>query len=305
LAQASGTVRAGPLRLRPLQISELLDETFRMYRGNFALFAGISLALAIPGLLLNLLTGNYKTFGLFLSAFSDPEALSRAGFGPDFNLTYLLAGYAVILLVVPFTAGANIQAALDVATGRPTSIPAVLNRVLRRYFGIYGVVALAALMFLTFITCVLIPLTIWILVSWSVAIPVLLLEGAAPVNSLRRSRVLVRGNWWRLFAIFLVTYVLSAVISSGVAALAGGISALAPGLSADLRGAVLLVVLALTSAATEPVFPIVVTLLYFDLRVRNEALDLDVLAQRAAAASPPAAAPVPPVMAWPPGAGPD
>jgi hypothetical protein len=276
-----------------------------MYRDNFALFAGISLALAIPGLLLNLLTGNYKTFGLFLSAFSDPEAFSRqAGFGPDFNLTYLLAGYALILLVVPFTAGANIQAALDIATGRPTSIPAVLNRVLRRYFGIYGVVALAALMFLTFITCVLIPLTIWILVSWSVAIPVLLLEGFGPVNSLRRSRVLVRGNWWRLFAIFLVTYVLSAVISSGVAALAGGISALVPGLSADLRGAVLLVVLALSSAATEPVFPIVVTLLYFDLRVRNEALDLEVLAQRAAA-SPPVAAPVPPVMAWPPGAGPD
>lgn len=265
-----------------------------MYRGSFALFAGVSLALTIPGLLLNLLTGNYKTFGLFLSVFSDPAAFSRqAGIGPDFNLTYLLAGYALILLVVPFTAGANIQAAIDIATGRPTSIPAVFNRVLRRYFGIYGVVALVGLMFLTFFTCVLIPLTIWILVSWSMAIPVLLLERAGPLTSLRRSRALVRGHWWRLFAIFVVTYFLTGVISSGVGALVGGgVAALVPGLSADVRGAALLTVLAVTSALTEPVFPIVVTLLYFDLRVRNEALDLDVLAQRAAAETPQVAAPI-------------
>jgi hypothetical protein len=276
-----------------------------MYRGNFALFAGVALALSIPGLVLNLLTGNYKIFGLFLSAFSDPSTFYRqAGIGPEFNLTYLLAGYALILLVVPFTAGANIQAALDVATGRPTSIPAVFNRVLRRYFGIYGVAAMVGLMFLTFFTCVLIPLTIWILVSWAMAIPVLLLEGAGPLNSLRRSRALVRGNWWRLFAIFLVTYFLAGIISSGVGALVGGVAALAPGLSADVRGGVLLTVLAITSALTEPVFPIVVTLLYFDLRVRNEALDLDVLAERAAAASPYAAAPTAAAVAPPAAGGP-
>ena len=152
---------------------------------------------------------------------------------------------------------------------------------------------------LLFITIVLIPLVMWILVSWSMAIPVLLLERAGPLTSLRRSRALVRGNWWRLFAIFIVTYLLAGVISSGVGALVGGVAALVPGLSADVRGGVLLTVLAVTSALTEPVFPIVVTLLYFDLRVRNEALDLDVLAQRAAAASPPVAAPTAAAVAPP------
>ncbi len=92
----------------------------------------------------------------------------------------------------------------------------------------------------------------------------------------------------------MVTYVLAAVISSGVGALAGGIAALAPGLSADVRGAVLLVALALTTAVTQPVFPIVITLMYFDLRVRNEALDLDVLVRRAAAESEALEQPLPP-----------
>ena len=37
-----------PLRLRPLEIGDMLDETFRMYRRHFLLFAGISLLLAVP-----------------------------------------------------------------------------------------------------------------------------------------------------------------------------------------------------------------------------------------------------------------
>ncbi|HKB34658.1 MAG TPA: hypothetical protein VKF16_12420, partial [Candidatus Dormibacteraeota bacterium] len=37
-----------PLRLRPLEIGDLLDETFRMYRRHFFLFAGLSVLLSIP-----------------------------------------------------------------------------------------------------------------------------------------------------------------------------------------------------------------------------------------------------------------
>jgi hypothetical protein len=37
-----------PLRLRPLEIGDLLDETFRMYCRHFVLFAGLSVICAIP-----------------------------------------------------------------------------------------------------------------------------------------------------------------------------------------------------------------------------------------------------------------
>src|SRR5713101_4488493 len=50
-----------PLRLRPLEIGDLLDETFRMYRRHFLLFAGISVILAVPSAAL---------FGLALAWFS-------------------------------------------------------------------------------------------------------------------------------------------------------------------------------------------------------------------------------------------
>jgi hypothetical protein len=280
------------LRLRPLQVSELLDETFRMYRGNFWLFAGVSLLLAVPSLVANILAGNFKTFGLLFSLFSNPDAFARQSqIGPDINPLYLGLSYLIIVLLLPFTAGANIQAAVDVAQGRPTSVPAVFGRVLRRYLTIYGVIALSFLVGVLIVTCLLIPLVVWILVRWSVAIPVLTVEGGGPRRALGRSWNLVRGHWWRLLAIFLVAYLLTSTISSGVGALVGGLAALVPGLSADVRGGVFLTAITLSSALVEPVIPIVLTLLYYDLRVRNEAFDLDMLAAAAAPPRPAVGAP--------------
>jgi hypothetical protein len=263
-----------------------------MYRGNFWLFAGVSLLLAIPSLLANMLAGNFKTFGMFFSLFSNPEAFTRqAQIGPDINPLYLGLSYLIIALLLPFSTSANIQAAVDVARGQPTSVPAVFGRVLRRYFGIYAVILLNFLVALLIITCLLIPLAAWILVRWSVAIPVMLVEGVGPTTSLGRSWNLVRGHWWRLLAIFIVAYLLTSTISSGVGALVGGLAALVPGLSADVRGGVFLTAVTLSSALVEPVIPIVLTLLYYDLRVRNEAFDLDVLAAAAAAPRPVVGAP--------------
>jgi hypothetical protein len=277
------------LRLRPLQISELLDETFRMYRRNFWLFAGVSLSLAVPSLVASMLAGNFKTFGMFFSIFSNPDAFTRqAAIGPDINPLYLGLSYLLIALLLPFTASANIQAAVDVVRGQPTSVPAVFGRVLRRYFLIYAVILLNLLVGVLILTCLLIPVVVWILVRWSMAIPVMVVEGGGPINAVRRSWSLVRGHWWRLLAIFLVAYFLTSIISSGVGALVGGLAALVPGLSADVRGGAFLTAITLSSALVEPVLPIVLTLLYFDLRVRNEAFDLDVLAAAAAAAPRPA-----------------
>src|SRR5437867_13374851 len=50
-----------PLRVRPLEIGDVLDETFRMYRRHFLLLAGMSVIFSIP---LAALSG-YGYFALF------------------------------------------------------------------------------------------------------------------------------------------------------------------------------------------------------------------------------------------------
>src|ERR1700736_5967342 len=59
-----------PLRLRPLEIGDLLDETFRIYRRHFLLFAGISVILAIPSAGLQ----GYSFFAIFNYLFSSSNA---------------------------------------------------------------------------------------------------------------------------------------------------------------------------------------------------------------------------------------
>src|SRR5260370_41665006 len=86
-----------PLRMRPLEGGDVLDETFRMYRRHFLLFAGISVILAIP---------SAAIFGVFFASFvaafqqtSSPSALCFVA--P--RLTRPGAGLAVNLLILPFT----------------------------------------------------------------------------------------------------------------------------------------------------------------------------------------------------------
>ena len=51
------------LRLRPLSFGELLDEVFRVYRRHFWLFVSIALVLALPTLVLQIVSGQADQIG--------------------------------------------------------------------------------------------------------------------------------------------------------------------------------------------------------------------------------------------------
>jgi hypothetical protein len=270
-----------PLRLRPLEIGDLLDETFRIYRRHFLLFAGISVILAIPSAGL----AGYSFFSLFSSVFQASSATQA----PDFNtflpaLVVLAIGYLVNLLLAPFTAAAVIYAACESAQGRPVTIWGALRGVLHRYFAIFGYLFLIGLMAVMF--CLL-PLWIWIWVGWVAVLPIMFVENASLGQAMGRSWRLIQGRWWRtfliLFLVLLIWYfagiALEAFLSLAnylIGILVSGYVALA-----IAQGAAEIV-----HALVTPLVQIAIVLIYFDLRVRREALDLFQLAQRVAAAQP-------------------
>ena len=101
-----------PLRLRPLEVGDLLDETFRMYRRHFWLFAGLSVVLAIPAAGLQ----GYSFFALFNNFIQS----ANSGRTPDFNallpaMAVLVLGLTVNILLSPFGYGAVIYAACESA----------------------------------------------------------------------------------------------------------------------------------------------------------------------------------------------
>jgi hypothetical protein len=266
-----------PLRLRPLEIGDVLDETFRMYRRHFFLFAGISVVLSIPAAALS----GYSTFALFGGFL---QALN-SGQNPDTNtvmssLVVLGAGYLLNFFLSPFTFGAVIYAACESALGRPVTIWGALRGVLRRYFAILGYVFLLDLMVLLF--C-LFPLWIWIAVGWVAVLPVIFIEKSGLVAGMGRSWRLVEGRWWRTFLILFLIFLLSTFVSQALAAFLI-IAQQVVGIIASnyLVLAVSQSFAVLVAALVNPVVQIAVVLIYFDLRVRREAIDLFQLAQRVA-----------------------
>jgi hypothetical protein len=152
-------------------------------------------------------------------------------------------------------------------------------------------------------------------VRWTLAIPVTMLEAAGPITSLGRSWRLVRGGAWRVLGILLVTWLIAGIASSIIRVpfgLAGsGITLFNPQAHPSLTGLIVSAVgdiVAYTVVA--PLIAGVTVLLYADLRMRREGLDIAL--QAAAAASGPAGpgtqvfAPQAPGPAGPgiPGAGP-
>ncbi len=287
-----------------MPLSELLDELFRVYRKHFAVIAGVSLLLVLPGLLTSLLSGSYRVNGVSLvvnlvAHGGNPAAVQtfQQGF-PQTNAGWGALGSLVTLVLVPFTLGAVYQAASAAIRGEPLTVGSVFGSTAARYWPLWGLALLfflAAVAFVIFWVVFLlvtgvfgalvgwiifIPLGFWIGIRLVTSVPALLVEGIGPVRAMRRSWNLVRGSWWRTFGILIVTVILEIVLYLVFLALFQGIAAIIPGVGDDLRSALSAAATTLVDALIGPLAAIVVTLLYFDLRVRNEGYDLDQLAQQ-------------------------
>ena len=267
-----------PLRLRSLEIGDILDETFRMYRRHFLLFAGISVILAIPSAAL---------FGLGYGALIG--AMQADNGSPDFTvlLLSLSAALGVAIVILPFTHSAVVYAACESAQGRPVTAGGIFKGVGRRYFPLLGywLIFNVYSAYLAAALCVA-PLVLWTwgFVGWFVVVPAMFVERIGLGAAFGRSWYLVQGRWWRTFLIvfllivvwFLATIGLGAFINLAQSLLTVFVSPFLATVVAAAGGQ-------LVGAIVNPILQIAVVLVYFDLRVRKEALDLFQMAVRLSA----------------------
>ncbi|MEV5970674.1 oxidoreductase [Streptomyces sp. NPDC051921] len=146
----------------------------------------------------------------------------------------------------------------------------------------------------------LLPLALWIVVRFSLAPTVAVIEGQGPVTSLRRSAALVKGSWWRVFGCTigagLMVGTVSGVLQQVLAQLGSfplstvnfGENPTPSEIVAAFGGVFFVLTIAqlLVQAVAAPFVPLVSGLLYVDQRIRKENL-APVLAETAAAAGPP------------------
>lgn len=154
------------------------------------------------------------------------------------------------------------------------AVPAVLAAVLGG-----GVALTVILAVLGFLLAMVAYVYLW--VSWSLVAPVYVLEGGRAVASFRRSRTLVRPQWWRVFGILVLGTIIATIIAAVLAVpfsiAAGTLNGLSSDPLAGLRPSALILTAIGTILASTIVAPFtagVTGLLYFDQRMRREGLDI-------------------------------
>jgi predicted RNA-binding Zn-ribbon protein involved in translation (DUF1610 family) len=172
-----------------MNLAELLDRTFLLYRTHFVLLVGI---VAVPQLL-------FVAAWLFL-------ALGSTGFGGAYPSGFIEVSLLLLLPITAFTQSATVVAVSRLHLGGRISITEAYSSVAGRIISIAFM--MLALGIAVGVVCLLCWPAVFLLTRWCLAIPVAIIERKGLIASASRSAELTRG--WRLR--ILVIYVLYGVL---------------------------------------------------------------------------------------------
>lgn len=311
---APPAAKPGIIPLRPLSLGEIFDGAFGAIRHNPRVMLGMSALVVVIATVVGALLG-WAFSGYFADFFfSLPSESGLGGMENDFAMLYssTLGTGLTTSLATPIVSGLLTVSIGQSVIGRKATTGEVWSQVGRRAWFLIGfslllglawvvAVALVVLLVVLGFTATtglgvvllvvalpgLLALAVWVGTRTGLVPPALALEGQPFWATVRRSWLLTRGSFWRLFGIYLLAYVAMYVV---VQIVVSPFSIVSTFLLAAGQGFVANALLALGVALSTIVMTLflgsVVALLYIDVRMRREGLDVELAA--AANAQPPA-----------------
>ena len=266
------------LELRPLSLGELLDRTFFLYRRHFWLFVGISAipysfyfianlaAVLLPAIARQTNSGQIQSTGIMAIAAS-AGLLQALG---------LLVGSIAFL----FSVGASVYAVAEIYAGHAPTIRQSLASVRGKTGTIFGVMFLSMLLLIAGLVAFVVPF-FYIACRLSVAIPATVLEDLGPAASIRRSFALTRHFAGRAFMIYFLYF---ALVFGILALFQFPLTMLLAVYAKQPHMVIVWMTVAqfanfIAGAVVAPVSTIGTSLFYYDLRVRKEGFDLQLMMQ--------------------------
>lgn len=304
--------KPGIIPLRPLGVGEILDGAISSIRSQPKIMLGLSAVVATVAqlLIVPLSWVLLRDAGDTAFSFDQPanpdeqlaftaSALSAAGVQVVVTLVAALLLTGILTVVVSRAVlGERIGAGAAWAQARPR-IPALLGvtalvllielGVLVAALGpgillaVVGAPTVAVVLAFLVGVPVGLAVAVYLYVAFALAPPTIVLERQPVTASLRRSRELVRGAWWRTFGILLlvnvIAQVLAGILSVPFTVLTLAVTFLTGDGGINPYELLPLLVTALgtivASAITWPFTAVSTALLYVDRRIRREALDLE------------------------------
>lgn len=307
--------RPGVVPLRPLGIGEIIDGAISTMRRHWKLQLGLSAAVvtAVSVLQAGALYLLYRnTAGLQSGEFSGPDAEAGVAANVAQVVTLLIGQLAQMVLlgilvfvvsravlgedVTPRQAWQTVQPHLWQLIGLSVLIMALMGVLV----GVPALIAVAvaasgaptgaSITVAVIGELVAVPAAIWLWVRLGVAAPALVLEKVGIRAAMSRSARLVRRSWWRVLGVLLLSTVISTILG-GIIQTPFTFGTIFAGWNldgAEPPGVWFYVLTTLGTAIagtiTYPFTAGVAALLYIDLRMRREALDL-ILVRAARAAT--------------------
>jgi hypothetical protein len=281
----AGSARTGPLPLHPMTFGDILDGSFKLLKANLRTIVLVSAVFLIP---VNLVAAFFQRDVLgghgFLRLMNDPSLLEQAANTGPSNAALVGAVLAVLasILVTPFVGGAVSRVVASSYLGDELAPGAAMRATWLRVLALLGAFLLTLLLkavgLLFCVVGVLVPMTFFLVTT-----PAVMVEELGPVQSMARSAGLVRTRFWQVMGVGIVSGLLASLLGN-ILSTPFTVAALAVGyrwgwILAAIGGI-------LPALVTTPFVAIVATLVYFDLRIRNEGFDLQMIAAELARGAP-------------------
>lgn len=263
-------------------VGQILDAGIKLNVGNARTLMGLAATVVVPlqvftWLVLVSIVSNSNQIPSGFQGFSSTAAQTNTDAAAQLGAQAVLFGAQLIASAL--TTAACVKAVSDVYLGHPTSFQESLRFAVRRVGPFLAMTILSVLGLVLGFLLLIIP-GIWLYAAWSVDAQALLIERRGPAGALGRSRQLVKGRWWPVAGVLIVTGLMTALVG---AAVEGGLvgTAFLTGHPSVLLGVTVVTVAAMVSQIiVTPFVASVRTILYYDLRVRREGYDVDLLAEQ-------------------------
>ena len=263
--------------LRPLSIGEILDRAFRIYRSHFVLLISIPLMAFVPMTVLQVVSQVLWHTTQWID-------LLQNGFVQVLVSSALVVAISQAYLTRPPTLGEAYHTASqrygaawggNVLMGLAIVLPAAAVAC--------GAIALAQNQGILIMILLILPLAVFLGTRWSLLLPSILLEDLGAQAGLGRSWALTEGSFGKVFGTSFAAGILVILLATlPQLAVTYGLGLLLSNL--DIVTLVETILAQVGLILTLPVSIGVTVVLYYDLRVRKEAFDLEWQVQQASTA---------------------
>lgn len=249
------------IAFRPRSPSEIVDAAFQLLRRDYLKFVTLMAIAYIPWLIV--LTALRRTFGY------DPTGATP----PDLTLLMLSLGGSMIWYSV--VNAALIVAASDSYLGRDVDVGRALREVLPRFWPVL-VSAMAKWLAVMFGTMLLIVPGFYFYAKYFAVPATVVIEKLGAMAGLRRAGELSKGEKGKILKTMLLAFAIIIVFSF----VTGVLAAVFPSNPMLVEAASIVVTILIY-----PLVALTETLLYYDLRMRREGYDIELMAQELGRAS--------------------